>query len=119
MYQVYLADHFLRQVKRYLRKYRSLNDDLIETLHCFTPDSAQYLGRKLYKVRLRSKDIPKGKNKSFRLILFVFEIKSTLVPVVLYFKGDRSDILAKEIEYHLEMILADIRQKKFISRYRS
>ncbi|MDO8582326.1 MAG: hypothetical protein Q7S16_05650 [bacterium] len=116
MYQIYLADHFLRQLKQYLKKYRTLEHDLIETLQSFDTETAQYLGSKLYKVRLRSSDIQKGKNKSFRLILFVFEIKTTLVPVVIYFKGDRSDILEKEIEYHLAMILADIQQKKFLSK---
>ncbi|MBI4262206.1 hypothetical protein HY624_01630 [Candidatus Uhrbacteria bacterium] len=99
-----------------MKKYRTLNDDLIETLQNFNTETAQYLGSKLYKVRLRSSDIPKGKNKSFRLILFLFEIKRTLVPITIYFKGDRSDISEKEIEYHLAMVLTDIQQKKFLSR---
>ena len=116
MYHVYLADHFLRQLKRYVKKYRSLENDLIKTLQNFNTETAQYLGSKLYKARLRSSSVPKGKNKSFRLILFLFEIKTTLIPITIYFKGDRSDILEKEIEYHLAMILADIQQKKFLSK---
>ena len=116
MYQIYFADHFLRQLKRHLKKYRSLENDCVETLQHFNLESAQYLGSKLYKLRLRSSDIPKGKSKSFRLILFLFAVKSVLVPITIYFKGDRSDILEKEIEYHLAMVLTDIQRKKFLSR---
>jgi len=116
MYQVYLADHFLHQLKRYLKKHKTLDHDLIETLQNFNTETAQRLGRKLYKVRLRSIDMPKGKSKSFRLIIFLFEIKTTLVPVTIYYKGDRSGISEKEIEHHLAMVLADVQQKKFLSR---
>ena len=116
MYRVYLADHFLRQLKRYVKKYHSLRDDLLVTLEHFHPESAQYLGGKLYKLRLRSHDLSKGKNKSFRLILFLVEINSVIIPVTIYYKGDRSDIQDDEIEYHLSMVLMDIQQKKFSSR---
>ena len=116
MYRVYLADHFLRQLKRYVKKYRSLRDDLLLTLEHFHPETAQYLGAKLYKLRLRSRDLSKGKNKSFRLILFLVEMNNVVIPVTIYYKGDRSDVKEDEIEYHVSMVLMDIQQKKFSSR---
>ncbi len=116
MYQVYLADHFLRQLKSFLKKYRNLEKDLIAVLQEFTLDTAQHLGQKLYKIRLKSSDIPRGKNKAFRLIVFILEVRSTIIPITLYFKGDRANISAKEIEYHLAMILVDIQKKKYLSK---
>lgn len=110
MYQIYLADHFLRQLKFYLKKYRHLEKDLTRTLQNFSLETAQHLGRKLYKLRLKSSDIPRGKSKAFRLIVFIFEVRNTIVPITLYFKGDRADISEKKIEYHLAMILAEIKR---------
>lgn len=116
MYQVYLADHFLRQLKFYLKKYRNLENDLVATLQNFTLSSTMPLGRKLYKIRLKSSDIPRGKSKSFRLIVFLLEVKNVIVPIALYFKGERQDISEKEIEYHLAMVLADIKSLKYLSK---
>ncbi len=116
MYQIYLADHFLRQLKFYLKKYRNLEKNLTATLQNFTLADSLPLGRKLYKVRLKSSDIPKGKSKSFRLIVFLVEIKSVIVPITLYFKGERADISEKEIEYHLAMVLADVKSMKYLSK---
>ncbi len=92
MRQVYLADHFLRQLKFYLKKFRNLKDDLVITLENFSLETATHLGRKLYKLRLKSSDIPKGKNKSFRLIVFVLELKQVIIPITLYLKSEREDI---------------------------
>lgn len=116
MYQVYLADHFLRQLKFYLRKYRNLQKDLETTLQDFSLKTAQYLGNRLYKVRLKSSDIPRGKSKAFRLIVFFLGINRVVVPITLYFKGDRKDITDKEIEYHLAMVLADIQRLKYLEK---
>lgn len=116
MYQVYLADHFLRQLKFYLKKYRHLEADLIHTLQHFRPETAIPLGRKLFKVRLKSSDIPRGKSKAFRLIIFLLEIKSVIIPITLYFKGHQADISEKEIEYHLAMVLTDIKIRKHLSK---
>lgn len=116
MHQVYLADHFLRQLKFYLKKYRNLEKDLIITLQNFILANAVPLGRKLYKIRLKSSDIPRGRSKSFRLIVFLLEVQHIIVPVTLYFKGARQDINEKEIEYHLAMVLADIQSLKYLSK---
>ncbi len=115
MRQVYLSDHFLRQLKPYVKKFRKLQDDLITTLESFRPETANRLGQKLYKVRLKSSDIPKGKNASFRLIVFLLESKNILTPIAIYFKSERSDMSEKEIEYHLAMALSEIQQKESLA----
>jgi mRNA-degrading endonuclease RelE of RelBE toxin-antitoxin system len=116
VYQVYLADHFLRQLKFYLKKHRHIDEDLVITLKNFRPEIADRLGQKLYKLRMKSRDIPKGKNKSFRLIVFLAEINAVIIPITLYFKGERSDILEKEIEYHLAMVLEDVRKQNYLTK---
>lgn len=116
MNQVYLADHFLCQLKFYLKKYRNLEKDLIAALQNFTLANVLPMGRKFYKVRLKSSDIPKGKSKSFRLIVFLLDVKNVIVPIALYFKGERQNISEKEIEYHLAKVLADVKHLKYLSK---
>ncbi len=112
MSQVYLSDHFLRQLKSFLKKFRNLEDDLALALENFRPETANQLGQKLYKIRLKSSDLPKGKNKSFRIIIFVIENKALITPIAIYFKSEQHDIPEKDVEYHLAIILSEIKDKK-------
>lgn len=111
MSQVYLSNHFLRQLKPFLKKFRNLEDDLALALKNFRPETADRLGQKLYKVRLKSNDLPKGKSKSFRIIVFIIENKALITPIAIYFKSEQRDIPAKDVEYHLTMILSEIKEK--------
>ena len=112
MRQTYLSDYFLRQLKPYLKKFKNLEDDLISALKDFQLETATRLGQKLYKVRLKSGDLPKGKNKSFRIIIFMAGDKTLITPIAIYFKSERHNISEKDIEYHLAMVLSGIQQKK-------
>ena len=112
MHQVYLPEHFIRQLKSYRKKYRHFEEDLVRTLENFQPELSDRLGNKLYKVRMKSRDLPRGKSKSFRIIIFLVEIKKLVVPLTLYFKGDQQDVSGKEIEYHLQIVLEEIQKNK-------
>ncbi|MDP2586851.1 MAG: hypothetical protein Q8P32_03715 [Candidatus Komeilibacteria bacterium] len=108
MYEIYLAVHFLRQLKSLLKKYPGLTDDLIKQLKDFNKDLVTPLGHKLYKLRLKSSDLPRGKSKSFRVIVFLWEFRNTLIPITIYFKGNTENINQKDLEYHLAVILQEI-----------
>jgi hypothetical protein len=41
------------------------------------------------------------------LIVFIIEMQSYIVPITIYYKGDRKDISAKEVNDHLEIILLE------------
>ncbi|MEK7066786.1 MAG: hypothetical protein AAB949_00205 [Patescibacteria group bacterium] len=114
MRQIYLSDHFLRQLKPFLKKFRNLEDDLILTLENFRPETADRLGQKLYKVRLKSQDLPKGKSRSFRMIVFIVGNETLITPIAIYFKSEQHDISAKDAEYHLAMTMSEIKKKRFI-----
>ncbi len=49
MYHVYFADHFLKQFKKYGKKFNHLSEDLIQSLENFHPTTAVALGKKLIK----------------------------------------------------------------------
>ncbi|MBU4331570.1 hypothetical protein KKD19_02950 [Patescibacteria group bacterium] len=108
MYEIIVLPHFHGQLKRYAKKYRHIKNDVIEKLRGFDKRQHVYLGNRIYKLRLKSKDIPRGKNKSLRLVILVVEMTSAIVPVILYFKGDREDISKKELKEHLQIILFEL-----------
>ncbi len=114
MRQYYLPEHFLKQLKPYSKKYRKLQVDLIFALKAFSPELAQHLGHKLYKLRLKASDLPKGKSKSFRVIIFLWHDPELVVPIAVYFKGDVRNLSAKDIEYHLSQITIELETQKLI-----
>lgn len=109
MYQYLILPHFKKQLKQLSKKYRYLKDEIVSTLENFEKSKEQSLGNNLYKIRVKSKDIRRGKGKSFRLIVFIVEIQSYIVPITLYYKGDKKDISIKEINDHLEIIILESR----------
>ncbi len=107
-YQYHFCNHFKKQIKPYLRKYRSLFNDVIIALNTFDPRLAVRLKDGIYKIRLKSRDIPRGKSHAFRMIILLIIEEGLLVPVMIYFKGDQENVSKKEIAYHLAIIEAEI-----------
>ena len=105
MHQPIILPHFYKQLKQYAKKYRHLKSSIIETLENFNKKQHTSLGKNVYKIRLKTKDISKGKSKSFRLIVLLIEVKNYIVPMTLYFKGKQASITKKEINRHLKIIL--------------
>lgn len=115
MYQIFFASHFIQQLKIYKKKHRSIKSDVIFILNHFNREQAVSLGNNIYKIRLKTKSIPKGKSKSFRLIIAVIEIDKIIVPIAIYFKGDFDNMSKNEINNHLNTTLFELRFKKLFS----
>lgn len=109
MYQTIVLGHFKRQLKPYVKKHHDLKDAVIETLEHFDPRQHDHLGGGVYKLRLKIKSLPKGKSKSFRLVILVMESEGCLIPITIYFKSDRGSMSKKEINDHLQQILLELR----------
>ena len=112
MYEPVVLPHFIRQVRAYAKKYRYLNDAVADTLDDFHKEQHARLRGNMYKVRLRTKDMARGKSSAFRLIVLIVEIKSYVIPVTLYFKGDKVNITKKELNQHMEIILLELAKKE-------
>src|SRR3989338_2824076 len=111
MYEIFILPHFHRQLKRYSKKYFNLKHNLIAALLQFDKRQSIPLGSDVYKIRLKSSDLPRGKSNSFRLIILLVEVDKLLAPVTLYFKGDKINITKKELNQHLEIILFELGTK--------
>jgi mRNA-degrading endonuclease RelE of RelBE toxin-antitoxin system len=114
MYQPIILPHFQKQLKRHTKKYRHLTEAVISILEDFDKRQHVYVGHNIYKVRVQTKDLPKGKSKSFRLIIFIVETEKYLVPICVYFKGTQEDITKKEINDHVEIILFELRTENLL-----
>lgn len=108
MHNIILLPHFKRGLKPLLKKYPSLKDSLVAALEQFDQTREVHLGNDLYKLRLNAKEIKRGKSKSFRLIVLAISTGDFLVPVTVYFKGEKENISAPEINRHLEIILLEL-----------
>jgi len=109
MYKIVILPHFYKQLKRYSKKYRHLKNSITKTLESFNKKQHISLGKNVYKIRLKTKDVSKGKSKSFRLIVLLIEVENYLVPITLYFKGNQASITKKETNRHLEIILGELK----------
>lgn len=106
--QFIFSKHFLKQLKLYSRKFKRLEQDLVKTLKRFDKRQAVRLRGNAYKIRFRASDLPKGKSGSFRLIIYVYEKGSLLLPLTLYLKSERDNISMEEVDKHLTIVLVEV-----------
>ena len=97
-YQTILLPHFKRQLKPLVKKHRDLPVALLKELGNFSKEAHVHLGRGIYKIRLSTKSLARRKNKGFRLIILLLEIKEWIVPITLYAKSDASNLSLKELK---------------------
>jgi mRNA-degrading endonuclease RelE of RelBE toxin-antitoxin system len=109
MYQSVILPHFKRELKKYLKKHRGLEVDIITSLENFQKNEAVHIGNDIYKIRLKTSSLNKGKSNSFRMLLLVLEIDKIITPVTIFFKGDIDNLSYKEINNHLEIILSELK----------
>lgn len=110
IYRVIIARHFEKQCTLLKKKYPCVLADIKKVLHDFRKESARSLGVRLYKIRVRSTDIRRGKSGGFRAIVLLIEVERILIPVAIYAKSDRETLSEKELEYHLSMVIFEIRE---------
>lgn len=103
-----ISEHFKKQLKGYLKKFRSLFEDVILSLENFSPFTSISLGRRTYKVRVKSSDLNKGKSHGFRLVVFVIKAEEYITPLVIYFKGERADMSKEEILHNLQQVQQEL-----------
>ncbi len=106
-YEPIILPHFKKQLKPLCKKYRHFKNEVILELKKFDSTRHQSLGHNVYKIRIASRDISRGKGRSFRIIVFVIERKQYILPIAVYYKGDKQSMSLKEINDHLEIILLE------------
>lgn len=103
-YSVQYSDNFARELKRLLKKHRSLKDDLLKLVETLeeNPETGTSLGNNCFKVRVAISSKGKGKSGGARVITHVY-IKGKIVYLLSIFdKADQESITDKEISILLK-----------------
>ena len=103
-YKIIPTEYFKQQVRSYKKDYTHIRQDLKE-LHRMlkdNPKSGKPLGKKVYKIRLKSTDISKGKRGGCRVINYVVDKSKKIRLLTIYAKPKKSSISDDEIKLILQ-----------------
>lgn len=106
--QILITQHFFQQAKRLKRKFPNLKNDLIKNLKSFVPKNEIHIGRSIFKVRIKSSDLDKGKSGGLRSYIYFFRQKKLIVPICIYFKSDQERVSEKALDFHFKKTLEEI-----------
>lgn len=99
-YKIIVTEYFKKQLKRLIKKNRSLIDILKAALTHFQKDHETAIGMGVYKMSLKGQN--KGKSGGYRLYIFVMEIEGILTPICIYPKNEKENLTYGELTVHLE-----------------
>lgn len=108
-YSIIPTPTFQKDVKNLKKKYRRIASDLEEFSNTLT-DNPSYgeaikgLEGRIFKARLASSDISKGKSGGFRVIYYLMEPDKTIYLLTIYAKAYKEDIDQLEIKSILREI---------------
>lgn len=108
-----ITHHFFVQAKKLRNKFPNLKKDLIQTFHGFKSEKEIHIGKSIFKTRINSRDLNKGKSGGLRLYVYLFRKKDILVPVCIYSKSDKESVTMNELEYHFGIILGELSKMIF------
>ena len=112
-YDVHLADTFQKSIKALKKKHPRVRDDLLGQVKALEEDPSAGdpipgWNKEVWKVRVASSDVKKGKRGGYRLIYFwkAGEVKGYLLAA--YFKGEKAEISKTEIETLLKKLSEEL-----------
>jgi len=105
-YSVVTVPPFDRQLKRLVKKYYSLKNDVAELGKQLTenPIMGKPIGQDCYKIRLAISSKGKGKSGGARIITHVYVSGKTLYMIAIYDKSERDNISDNELNELLKFI---------------
>ena|SRR3989338_906357 len=109
-YKIIITEYFKKQLKRLLKKDRSLKENLKNALLTFHKEYETAIGMGVYKMRLKREG--KGKSGGYRMYVFIMEIEGILTPICIYPKNEKENLSYAELIWHLEKTKEEL-QKTF------
>jgi mRNA-degrading endonuclease RelE of RelBE toxin-antitoxin system len=108
-YDVHLADTFRKSIKALKKKYPHVKDDFLRQIKILEkePSGGNPIpgwNKEVWKVRVASSDVKKGKRGGYRLIYFWKPGEMKVYLLMAYFKGEKAEITKKEIETLLKKL---------------
>lgn len=104
---LYYSSVFNSNLKRYKKKYISIDSDLLQFINSLPKLSPIELGKGIFKYRLSVKSKNKGKSGGFRVItleVIVSKSQKNITLLTIYDKSEKSTITKQEITSILNTI---------------
>lgn len=99
---IYFTEYFKRQLKKLMKKYPHAKEDLLQALQQIDLRHETSIGQSIYKIRIKSSDINRGKSGGFRSYVYFYVKKDLFVPLCIYSKSDQSFVSEQELEFHVD-----------------
>jgi hypothetical protein len=105
-YSVVTIPPFDRQLKRLVKKYPSIKNELTQLGNQLTidPTMGTSIGHDCYKIRLAISSKGKGKSGGARIITHVYVAGTTLYLLTIFDKSEQDNISDKELDELLKFI---------------
>ncbi|OGJ41940.1 hypothetical protein A3B60_04240 [Candidatus Peregrinibacteria bacterium RIFCSPLOWO2_01_FULL_39_12] len=108
MMQILITRYFLQQAKKLKRKFPHLKEDLIKNLESFVPGNEIHIKKSIFKIRIKSQDLNKGKSGGLRSYVYLYQQKNLIIPICIYFKSEQESITEKVLDFHSKKTLEEI-----------
>ncbi len=106
--QIFFSNHFKKQIKKFQNKFPHIKKDLLQKTNTFNPENEIHVGKSIYKIRIKSSDLNKGKSGGLRSYIYLYRKRNLLAPVYIYFKSDQESLSQKELEFHFNKTTEEI-----------
>ncbi|MBI4777562.1 hypothetical protein HY792_01360 [Candidatus Desantisbacteria bacterium] len=103
-YKIIPTEHFKQQVRTLQKSYSHIRNDLEELSNILkqNPKEGTALGKGIYKIRLASSDVHKGKKGGYRIITYVVDEEQKIRLLTIYIKPKKATITDGEIMWILK-----------------
>lgn len=105
---IFFSEHFKKQLKKLKKRYPHVKDDLLKVIDLFNPLNEISIGRSIYKIRIPSADMKKGKSRGFRSYIYFYVRKDLLLPLCIYSKSDTESITDSELKHHFDRTIEEL-----------
>lgn len=98
-YKIIPTEYFKGQVRSLQKNYPHIRHDLKELSRTLSqnPKAGKALGKRIYKIRLKSSDLPKGKRSGYRVITYVVDEEQKVRLLTIYIKPKKATVTDSEI----------------------
>jgi mRNA-degrading endonuclease RelE of RelBE toxin-antitoxin system len=105
-YNVEATGHFSRQLKRLVKKYPSIRNEMFQLIESLeeNPQQGSPLGKDCYKIRLAITSKGKGKSGGARVITHVYVFRKTVYLLSIYDKSEQANIPPSVIEVMIQQL---------------
>ncbi|MEW5766989.1 MAG: hypothetical protein AB1797_05090 [bacterium] len=103
-YKAIPTEYFKKQVRILHKSYPHIKTDLLELSRILkeNPKTGTAFGKGIYKIRLKSSDVSKGKSGGYRIITYVVDEEQKIWLLTIYLNPKKATITDEEIMWIIE-----------------